>query len=114
MGIVSHLEELARLPGLLQPARQARQIADETLKFFRSVVFEHHAEEEREPFPAVQSSARKGEERDKVLLIVDRLTQEHRQIEGVWAGLERTLKRAAKGEDADLDSVALTALGVTT
>lgn len=110
MGIVSHLEELARLPALLEPARQARQIADETQKFFRSVVFEHHAEEERELFPAVLSSARKGEERDKILLIVDRLTQEHRQIEGVWAGLKRTLKRAAKGEDADLDSVALTAL----
>ena len=72
VGIVSHLQELARLPALLEPARQARQIASEMLSFFRSVVFEHHAEEERELFPAVLSSAHKGEERDKVQLIVER------------------------------------------
>lgn len=110
VGIVQHLEELARLPALLEPARQARQIADETLKFFRSVVFEHHAEEERELFPAVLASAHKGEERDQVQLIVDRLTQEHRQIEGVWSDLERALKRVAKGGDADLDGAAVAAL----
>jgi Hemerythrin HHE cation binding domain len=110
VGIVSHLEELARLPGLLEPARRARQIADETLKFFRSVVFEHHAEEERELFPAVLAAAHKGQERDKVQLIVDRLIQEHRQIEGLWAGLERSLKRVAKGDDADLDGAAVAAL----
>ncbi len=109
-GIVSHLEELALLPALLEPARQARQIAEETLKFFRSVVFEHHAEEERELFPAVLASAHKGEERDKVQLIVDRLTQEHRQVEGVWSGMERALKRVAQGEDADLDGAAVAAL----
>lgn len=110
VGIVSHLEELARLPALLEPAREARQIADETLKFFRSVVFEHHAEEEKELFPAVLGSAHKGEERDKVQAIVDRLTLEHRQIEGLWAGMERDLKRVAKGDDADLDGAAVDAL----
>ncbi len=110
LGIITHLEELARLPALLEPARQARQIAEETLKFFRSVVFEHHAEEERELFPAVLASARKGEERDKVQLIVDRLTQEHRQVEAVWSGMERALKRVAKGENTDLDGVAVATL----
>jgi len=110
LSIITHLEELARLPALLEPARQARQIAEETLKFFRSVVFEHHAEEERELFPAVLASAHKGEEHDKVQLIVDRLTQEHRQVEAVWAGMERALKRVAKGEDTDLDGAAVASL----
>lgn len=110
VGIVSHLKELARLPALLEPARQARQIAGETLKFFRSVVFEHHAEEERELFPAVLSSADKGEEHDKVRGIVERLTREHRQIEAAWSALERALKAVAKGGEADLDDAAVAAL----
>lgn len=52
VGIVSQLQQLGCLPELLGPAREARQIADEALKFFRAVVVEHHAEEERELFPA--------------------------------------------------------------
>lgn len=110
VGILQHLEELARLPALLEPARQARQIADETLKFFRDVVFEHHAEEERELFPAVLASAHKGDEHDQVRLIVDRLTREHRRIEAAWSALERALKRVAKGDDAELDDAAVAAL----
>jgi hemerythrin-like domain-containing protein len=110
VGIVSHLQELARLPALLEPARQARQVADETLKFFRDVVYEHHAEEERELFPAVLASAHKGDERDKVQVIVDRLTHEHRQIEAAWSALERPLKAVARGGDAELDAAAVAAL----
>jgi hemerythrin-like domain-containing protein len=110
VGIVSQLEQLARLPALLEPARQAREIAADTLAFFRDVVHEHHAEEERELFPAVLASAVKGEERDRVQQIVDRLTLEHRQVEAAWSALERDLKRVAKGDDADLDAAAVAAL----
>jgi Hemerythrin HHE cation binding domain len=110
VGIVSHLRELARLPALLDPARQARQIAGQTLKFFPSVVFEHHAEEERELFPAVLSAADKGQERDKVQAIVERLTREHRRIEAAWSALERPLKAVAKGGQADLGDAAVAAL----
>ena len=52
---------------------QARKIAAEAVRFFRSAVFEHHTEEERELFPAVLANASPGEERDKVKVIVDRL-----------------------------------------
>lgn len=110
VGIVSHLQELARLPALLEPARQARQIASEMLRFFRGVVFEHHAEEERELFPAVVAGADKGEERDRVRGIVDRLTREHRQIEAAWSTLERALKVVAKGGETNLDETAVAAL----
>lgn len=110
VGIVSHLQELARLPALLEPARQARQIAEETLKFFRTVVMEHHAEEERELFPAVLASAHKGEEHDRVQVIVERLTLEHRQVEAAWSKLQPALKAVAKGAEADLDEAALAAL----
>lgn len=110
VGILSHLQELARLPGLIEPARQARHIAAETLKFFRDAVYEHHAEEERELFPAVLSSASKGDERDRVQGIVDRLVREHRQIEAAWTRLEPQLKAVAKGADVDLDAGAVEAL----
>ena len=80
------------------------------MKFFRCVVFEHHAEEWRELFPAMLASAHKGEGRGRFQRIVERLTRRHRQIEAVWSGLERALKRLAKAEDADLDPAAVAAL----
>jgi len=109
-GILTHLLDVGRLPSLLEPARQARQIAGETIRFFRDVVYEHHADEERELFPAVLASAARGEERKKVQEIVDRLTREHRQIEAAWKKMEPELKRVAKGEDAALDGAGVEAL----
>jgi hemerythrin-like domain-containing protein len=110
VGIVKHLQELGRLPALLEPAAQARRIADETVKFFRDVIYDHHAQEERELFPAVLTWAAKGEERDKVQEIVDRLVREHREVEAAWSKLEPELKAVAKGHDADLDPAAVAAL----
>jgi len=110
VGIVSHLHTLGELPALLQPARQARLIAAGTIKFFREAVYEHHAEEERELFPAVLASAVKGEERDKVQSLVNSLTAEHRKVEADWHRLEPRLKAVAKGHDADIDGAEITAL----
>ena len=62
VGILNHLQELGRLPALLEPAAQARKIAEDTVKFFREAVYEHHAEEERVLFPAVLASAVEGDE----------------------------------------------------
>lgn len=109
-GITAQLHELARLPGLLEPARQARQIAQGLLKFFRDVVMEHHAEEERELFPAVLASATAGDEHDRIAAIVARLTAEHRRVEATWHALEPAIKRAARGEDTALDGADVAAL----
>lgn len=109
-GITAQLQQLARLPALLEPARQARVISEELLKFFRDVVTEHHAEEERELFPAVLASATPGDEHDRVAAIVARLTAEHRRVEAVWASLEPALKRVARGDDATLDAADVAAL----
>lgn len=111
VGIVAHLQRLAELPALLAPARQAQQVAAEALRFFREAVCEHHAEEERELFPAVLASAAKGDERDRVQAIVERLTREHRQLEAAWSKLEPALKAVAKGDvHAPLDGAAVAAL----
>lgn len=110
VGILQHLDEFAQLPALLEPATRARRIAAGMLKFFREAVFEHHAEEESELFPAVLASAQAGEERARVQTLVDRLTREHRQVESRWHQLEPALKQVAKGQDTVLDAAAVTAL----
>ena len=109
-GILNHLDDLAALPALLAPVARARQIATDTLVFFRRVVYEHHQEEERELFPAVLASARSGDERARVQDLVDRLTREHREIEAAYQRLERGLKQVARGEEITLDGDAVTAL----
>ena len=102
-GIVKRLSALGELPALLEPAARARQIAEQSLEFFREAIFEHHLEEERELFPAVMASARPGEELEKVKAMTKRLTEEHRMVEALWKRLEKVLKQVAKGQSTDLD-----------
>ena len=109
-GILKHLGSLAELPSLIEPAARARRIATELLDFFRAAVYEHHAEEERELFPAVLASAEEGQERTYVRNIVDRLTREHRQVEAAWVRLEPGLKDMARGRDTDLEPAAVGSL----
>ena len=103
VGILSHLKSFGELPALLEPATRARKVAEETLKFFRDAVYEHHSEEERELFPAVLASAVKGEERDRVKIMIDQLTAEHRVVESAWSKLEPELKKVAKGQTSELN-----------
>lgn len=107
VGILSKLDALSSLPGLLDAAAQARKTAQEALTFFRSAVFDHHAEEEEQLFPAVANSAIPGEERLRVVALADRLACEHRDLESRWKRLEPGLKAAAKGVDSALDAQAL-------
>lgn len=102
-GITKRLIALDELPALLEPAARARQIAEESLEFFREAIFEHHLEEERELFPAVISAAQPGEEKDKVKAMAKRLTEEHRSIETLWKSLEKGLKQVSKGQSTTLD-----------
>jgi hemerythrin-like domain-containing protein len=106
-GILKRLHALDQLPALLEPAARARQIAEQSLEFFREAIFEHHLEEERELFPAVMASAVPGEELERVKAMAQRLTQEHRMIERLWKSLEGGLKRVAKGQSTDLDGAEL-------
>lgn len=103
VGILKRLQSLDALPALLASAAQARQIASDSLAFFREAIFEHHLDEERDLFPAVLASAQPGAERDRVRVMTERLTHEHRAIETLWKNLEKALKRVGKGQDADLD-----------
>lgn len=103
-GILSHLQSLGELPALMDPIARAGTIAEETLQFFQKVVFDHHAEEEKDLFPAVLAAAAPGEERDKVQGMVGSLTAEHREIEAIWRDLEPKLKKLADGHLAVVDA----------
>ena len=102
-GIVKRLKALDELPALLAPAARARQIAEQSLEFFREAIFEHHLEEERELFPAVLASAQPGDELERVKAMTKRLTEEHRMVEALWKRLEKGLKQVAKGQSTELD-----------
>lgn len=102
-GILKRLTALDELPALLVPAARARQVAEQSVEFFREAIFEHHLEEERELFPAVLASAHPGEETERVQVMVRRLTNEHRLLESLWKRLESDLKKVAKGQSTDMD-----------
>ncbi len=109
-GILAHLHVLGELPALAAAAARARETAGTTLAFFRDVIVEHHAQEEKELFPAVLAAAAAGAERDRVAAIVERLTREHREVESAWRRLEPALADLAKGRGAALDAAAVEAL----
>ena len=109
-GIVAHLHKMSELPALALVAERARKVAEETRSFFRSVIYNHHEEEERVLFEAVLASASAGEEHDRVKSISDRLTREHRAIEAMYARIEPELKKMAKGQAGHLDPAAIDAL----
>lgn len=108
-GILRHLASLGDLPALAEAVARARAVAEETQRFFRAAVYEHHQEEETELFPAVLASATPGAERQQVQAIVDQLTEEHRTVEAAFEALEPSLKRLSKGQDSSLPVAEFTA-----
>jgi hemerythrin-like domain-containing protein len=101
-GILSGLSVFAGLPELLEAARRAREVADHVLRLMDEAVLQHHAEEEQELFPAVLQSARPGAERERVRHLTAMLTDEHRDIEGLWKRLRPLVRDAALGRLAEL------------
>jgi Hemerythrin HHE cation binding domain len=103
LGIVTQLEGSARLPELVDAANHAREMAQTTLDLFRQTIIPHHAEEEAELFPAVMQSAN-ANERKAVRGMVERLTAEHREVEGLWKRLEPSVRAAARGNRSEVDA----------
>lgn len=97
-GIIGHLDAFGDMPRLLDAVQQARDLAEETLQFFRVAVFDHHAEEEKRLFPAVLAAASAGAEHERVKGMVDALVAEHREIESLWRALEPGLAKLAGGQ----------------
>jgi hypothetical protein len=103
-GITAQLEALAGLAALVEAAQRAREVARGTAALFRDAVVAHHADEERELFPAVLRSAAPGEERERVHQMIERLTSEHRALEALWKRLEPAVGAVAHGRLVDVDA----------
>jgi hypothetical protein len=103
LGIVTQLEGTTRLPELVDTANHARQLAQTTLDLFRDIIIPHHAEEEAELFPAVLQSANAAE-RKAIRGMIERLTAEHREVEGLWKRLEPSVRTAARGNRSEVDA----------
>ncbi len=106
-GILAQLDQLDRLPALLAAATEARAVAGGVQAFFHNVLLAHHADEERELFPAVRESAVAGAEREQVDAAIARLTHEHRCVERAWREIEPALRDSAHGREARLDLLLL-------
>jgi hemerythrin-like domain-containing protein len=100
-GILSTLNALTELPELLAAAERSRLVAATAERVFSDAVLEHHADEERELFPAVLRSAQPGEESDRVQVMVARMTAEHRAVEALWKKLAPFVKLAARGKPVE-------------
>ena len=102
LAILSQLQSFSELPELQASAAQSRTIAANMLVLFRHEMFEHHADEEREVFPAVLRNAAPGYERHRAEAMVLHLTADHRWIESLWSQLEPGVKAVAKGRSTEI------------
>lgn len=105
-GIRAQLESLARLPQQQPGTPQRTDIARQALTSFRTAMFDHHGEEEKELFPAVLAASN-TEEYGRLRAMAEALTAEHRQIEALWQALEPALEQVALGKPVTLDEALL-------
>jgi len=106
-GILGQLADFHQVPALLAAVGRLRLVAQDMIGLFRATAFEHHQEEECELFPAVLAGSTQGPERERVQVLIDALTREHRDIEKQWEELEPQVKKLAEGQPADIDPEAV-------
>lgn len=81
---------------------QAQQAASNVMRYFDGAGRHHREDEEQELFPRLIASA-KGQNTERVALLIDQLKREHEAIEQTWVGLRDALEELAHGENAPLD-----------
>ncbi len=101
---VAQLHSALYLPDLVTAAGKARAMANDLLVMFSKRVSMHHAEEERELFPAVLRAAEPGAELDEVRAMVTQLVREHRDMDARWTELRPKVEAVARGEVPALDA----------
>jgi hypothetical protein len=108
-GIRAHLRSLAELARQTGATAQTRDIARHALQSFRGAMYDHHAEEEKELFPAVLAASNAAEY-GALRALAEWLTADHRGIETLWTAIEPGLEQLALGESVQLDTAAVTDL----
>lgn len=83
---------------------QAQQAASNVMRYFDSAGRHHQEDEEQDLFPAMVAAA-KGENAERIALLIAQLGEEHHEIEQIWLGLRKALESLAHGENAPLDAL---------
>ena len=106
-GILKHIKQLESLASFIEQGVETislKALAAELEQFYQKVIISHHQEEEQELFTAVKTALHPDPaDLAEANHQIERLTQEHRQIEAWWREIEPALKRLAKGKTAQLE-----------
>lgn len=100
----SRCQTLSRLPSHVAEHGaddQARSAAQSILRYFDGPALFHHADEEKDLFPALLESVA-GSDATCLKGLFERLTTEHRVLEGQWRGLRPLLVKLQEGETVQL------------
>ena len=101
---VAQLHSALYLPELVSAAARARAMAGDLHRMFSECVLAHHADEERELFPAVLRAAQPGAEADEAKAMVAQLVREHRDMDARWMELEPAIAAVARGETPPVEA----------
>ena len=100
----SRCETLSRLPGhvaLHGADEQARSAAQNILRYFDGPALYHHADEEKDLFPALLESVA-GSDATCLRGLFDKLSNEHRLLENQWQRLRPLLQQLCDGKAVEL------------
>lgn len=76
---------------------QAQSAAANVMRYFDTSALKHHADEERDLFPAMQE-AMAGSDAVCIREMAERVGREHRELEAAWQRLRAPLERIAAGQ----------------
>lgn len=80
---------------------QARTAATAIMRYFDTAALHHHADEEKDVFPALIESMA-GSDAVCIRELIEGLTADHRRLETMWLRLKPVLQQIAEGEAATL------------
>lgn len=98
--IEKQLETLKRLQSHLATHAvdaEASLAAQNVLRYFTSAAHNHHADEEQDLFPLLESRIDDSGEKARFAAFRARLESDHRTLESAWARLRRPLEGIAEG-----------------
>jgi hemerythrin-like domain-containing protein len=78
-----------------------QQAAAAVLRYFSTAAPQHHADEEQDLLPMLQSTA-KGEDAMLVDRLLPEILEEHHRMDATWAALEQQLRAIASGTPSKL------------
>lgn len=83
---------------------QAQQAASNVMRYFDSAGRHHREDEEEDLFPLLIAAAR-GENAERLALLVDQLHREHQELEEEWLKLRESLELIAHGEHVPINEL---------